>query len=132
MANDLPVQVQSHRTGGSRRRRPVAAIATALVLLAALLTAGFTYYAKRGCSGRDSAVIAASPDIAPLLDDLNASWAKTRPAVGGRCVAVNVEARDSALMATELASPWDAADNGPAPDVWVPQSSVWMQYAMSS
>jgi Ca-activated chloride channel family protein len=36
------------------------------------------------------------------------------------------------LMATELASPWDSADNGPAPDVWVPASSVWARDAANN
>ncbi|HKE63121.1 MAG TPA: substrate-binding domain-containing protein [Micromonosporaceae bacterium] len=132
MTNDLSPRVPSHRLGGPRRRRPLRAGLIVIVVLAGLLTAGFTYLAKRGCSGRDTAVVAVSPDIAPLFNQLDASWSKTNPSVGGHCVAVTVVSRDSALMATQLAGPWDAADNGPPPNVWVPSSTVWAQYASTS
>jgi Ca-activated chloride channel homolog len=132
MANDPSGQVRSHRNGPPRRRRPWRAIGTVTVLVAALLTAGVTYYTTRGCSGRDTAVVAASPDIAPLLDQLNTAWTKTAPSVHGRCVSVTIEARDSALMAIQLAGPWDPLDNGPPPDAWVPSSSVWARDAATS
>jgi Ca-activated chloride channel family protein len=133
MANDLTTQVHSHRLGGPRRRHPVRVIVIVAVLLAGLLTAGFTYYTSRGCSGHDNAVVAVAPDIAPLVQQLDTAWAKTKPSVHGTCVSVTVEARDSALMATELGSSrWDAADNGPPPDVWVPASSVWARSAAAN
>ena len=40
--------------------------------------------------------------ITPYLQQLATSWEKTKPAVGGRCVGVNIRAEDSALMATAL------------------------------
>jgi Ca-activated chloride channel homolog len=133
MANGLPVRVRSHRLGGPPpRRRPWTTIVIVAVLVAASLAVGVAFALKDDCSGRDNAVVAASPDIAPLLSQLNAAWAKTKPAVDGVCVSVTVEARDSALTVSELASPWDSADNGPAPDVWVPASSVWVRDAANS
>ncbi len=132
MANGLPVRVRSHRLGGPPRRRPWRAIVIVAVLVAGSLTVGVAFAIRDDCSGRDNAVVAASPDIAPLLSQLDAAWAKTKPAVDGVCVSVTVVARDSALMATELASPWDSADNGPAPDVWVPASNVWARNAANS
>ncbi len=132
MANGLPVRVRSHRLGGPPRRRPWRAIVIVAVLVAGLLTVGIPFALKDDCSGRDNAVVAASPDIAPLLSQLDAAWSKTQPSVDGVCVSVTVVARDSALMVTELASPWDSADNGPAPDVWVPASSVWARDAANS
>lgn len=132
MANGLPVRVRSHRPGGPRRRRPWATIVIVAVLAAGSLAVGVAFAVQDDCSGRDNAVVAASPDIAGLLSQLDAAWARTKPAVDGVCVSVTVVARDSALMATELASPWDSADNGPAPDVWVPASSVWARDAANS
>jgi len=132
MANGLSGRVRSHRLGGPPRGRPWRAIVIVAVLVAGSLTVGVAFAVKHDCIGRDNAVVAASPDIASLLTELNAGWAKTKPAVDGVCVSVTVEARDSALMATELASPWDSVDNGPAPDVWVPASSVWARDAATS
>lgn len=133
MATGLPARVRSHRAGGAKRRgHPVRVFAIVAVLVAALLTAGFSYYKRHSCTGKDTATIAASPDITSILEQLATDWQAGHPSVDGTCVAVNVEARDSALMATELASPWDPQDNGPAPDVWVPESSVWVREASVS
>jgi Ca-activated chloride channel homolog len=132
MANGQSVRVRSHRFGGPPRRRPWRVIVVVAVVLAGSLTVGIALAVNGGCSGRDHAVVAASPDIAPLLSQLNDAWAATKPAAQGVCVSVTIEARDSALMATELGSPWDATDNGPAPDVWIPASSVWERDASNS
>ncbi len=132
MANGLSGRVRSHRLGGPPHHRPWRAIVIVVVVLAGSLTVAIAFAVRHDCAGRDNAVVAASPDIAPLLSQLDRAWATTNPAVNGVCVSVTVEARDSALMATELASPWDSADNGPAPDVWVPASSVWARDAANS
>ena len=131
MANSRPANVRSHRRGGGRRRTsPWLAASIAAVLVLGGMTAGYVYLVHRSCSGNDHALIAASQDVTPILESLNKDWAATKPAVAGRCVSVSVEAKDSALMATELGgNDWDATATDPAPDVWVPASSVWIRQA---
>ncbi|HEY2793919.1 MAG TPA: substrate-binding and VWA domain-containing protein [Micromonosporaceae bacterium] len=99
------------------------------VLVAGGLTAGWAYLVNRACSGDDHAVVVAAPDIAPILSQLNTQWAKTKPAVKGRCVSVSVYSQESNVVAEELGHPWQTQTSGPAPDVWVPESSVWAQRA---
>lgn len=130
MAISRPANVRSHRRGGARRRRsPWLAAALVAVLVLGGMTAGYVYVVHRSCSGRYAGTIAASQDITPILQSLNEQWAATDPAAGGRCVSVTIEARDSALMATLLGSAWNSTFSGPAPDVWVPESSVWIRQA---
>ena len=131
MANSRPANVRSHRRGGDRRRTsPWLAASIVAVLVLGGMTAGYVYLVHRSCSGNDHALIAASQDVTPILETLSKDWAATKPAVAGRCVSVSVEAKDSALMATELGgADWDATATDPAPDVWVPASSVWIRQA---
>lgn len=100
------------------------------VLVLGGMTAGYVYLVHRSCSGSDVATIDASQDITPILQTLDKEWAATKPAVAGRCVSVNIKPKDSALMATLLGNrTWDPTADGPAPDVWVPESSVWIRQA---
>ncbi len=134
MPNGRSANVRSHRRGGGGRRRVSPWLVIGLVVVLALsgVTVGWTYLVHKSCSGMDKATIDASPNIAPILNSLEEQWAKTSPAVAGTCVSVSVNAKDSALMATALGSPWDTQANGPAPDVWVPESSVWVRQASVS
>ena len=134
MANSRPANVRSHRRGGGRRRTsPWLAATVVAVLVLGGMTAGYVYLVHRSCSGNDHALIAASPDVTPILEELNKDWAASKPAVAGRCVSVSVESKDSALMATQLAGvDWDETATDPAPDVWVPTSSVWLRLAAAS
>lgn len=108
---------------------PWIAIVMVAVLVLGGMTAGWVYLIHRACSGHVTATVAASPSIAPILGHINEQWAATHPAVAGTCVFANIEAKDSALMATALGNDWDPQANGPAPDVWVPESSVWIRQA---
>jgi Ca-activated chloride channel homolog len=130
MANGRSANVRSHRRG--RGRTPLwLGLGLVVVLVAGGAVVSWPRLFPKPCSGSETATIDAAPDIAPILQQLNTGWAKTKPAVGGHCVAVTISQKDSALMAVWLGSPWDPA-NGPAPDVWVPESSVWIQQASTS
>jgi Ca-activated chloride channel family protein len=74
--------------------------------------------------------VAASPATEQLLDDAAARFngspdAKLR---NGACVFVRVEEVESAIALRELQDGWPDADRlGPAPVVWVPESTMWSE-----
>jgi Ca-activated chloride channel family protein len=96
------------------------------------LAAGYVYVVRAGCSGDVRATIVASPSTASILQSLGSKWAATEPSVHARCASVEVLAKDSADMAVALGNEWDPKTGGPAPDVWVPQSSAWVRRAAAS
>ncbi|EGX56681.1 hypothetical protein SZN_26651 [Streptomyces zinciresistens K42] len=117
--------------GGSdprrRARRRATAVATALVLT----VAGGTAAAVRGglvsfgSSCQDDPVrltLAASPDLAPVLRTAARQAREADLTSDGRCVAVTVASRESYKVADAL-----MAGRAPGAQVWVPDSSVWVQ-----
>ncbi|PVD09114.1 hypothetical protein DBP21_04580 [Streptomyces sp. CS147] len=114
----------------TRRRRRTVAIATLLVLAVATGTA---VAAKGGLlsfseSCEDSAVhlsVVASPDIAPAVRSLAEQARADEVKADGRCLAVEVLARDAHKVAEALA----AGDTEPDFQVWLPDSDLWLERA---
>ncbi|MEU2023782.1 substrate-binding and VWA domain-containing protein [Streptomyces sp. NPDC016469] len=117
--------------GGDRppRRRRNVAIATVLVLAvaggAAVAAQGGLLPFSKSCE--ENAVhlsMAASPDIAPAVRAIADRARTDEVRSDGRCVDVNVVARDSYRVADALAS-------GARPDyqIWLPDSDVWLTRA---
>src|SRR6185369_13997803 len=52
-------------------------------------------------------------------------------AIGKTCAAITVDTRDSAVMAQALGTDWDTT-KGPQPDVWVPDSTAWVDRASTA
>ncbi len=132
----------SHAKGGlrSHRRRigkhlilaPWIIITVVGALVLAGLSTGYVYLVTRGCDGEKvTATVVADPSIASILEKQAQSWNTTEPSVNGQCAAVSVVQKDSASAAAALAPSWDPRVDGPRPDVWVPESSLWMQLAAS-
>ncbi|MGA8113173.1 MAG: substrate-binding and VWA domain-containing protein [Actinocatenispora sp.] len=130
----------SHAKGGlrSHRRRigkhlviaPWIIITMVSVLVLAGLSTGYVYLVTRGCDGAPvTATVVADPGVYSILQRQAQSWETTDPAVDGHCAKVNVQAKDSASTASVLAPTWDPRTDGPRPDVWVPESTQWMQLA---
>jgi hypothetical protein len=96
------------------------------VLVLAGLSVGYAYLVRRSCSGQLKATVISSPSMQPVLDGLARKWQDRQPAVKGRCASVDIEAKDSAVMAQTLGAngDWDVKTDGAAPDVWVPDSSA--------
>jgi Ca-activated chloride channel family protein len=69
-----------------------------------------------------------------VLEGLARKWQAGEPAVKGRCASVEVAAQESAVMAQTLGAngDWDTRTGGPAPDVWVPDSSAWVRRASTA
>ncbi len=124
--------VRSHRRGGARPRvklAPWLITGAVLVLVAAGGTAGYTYFIKGSCSGQAQASVVVTPKLESIMRNLAESWAATSPNIDGTCGSVSISAKDSAEVAIALGEPWDSKTDGPAPDVWVPDSSAWVRKA---
>ncbi len=83
-----------------------------------------------GCRGKTvTTTVAASPDQYAVMSDLANRWTDSTPKVDGRCVAVSVVSAEPSKVAAALGSAWNEGRDGPRPDVWAPDSSVWTAVA---
>uniref|UniRef100_UPI001041AA26 substrate-binding domain-containing protein n=1 Tax=Actinomadura roseirufa TaxID=2094049 RepID=UPI001041AA26 len=104
--------------------------------LAGLLGAGVYAFAESGgggCSG-DGALtlsVAAAPDIEPVVVKAAGRFNTARHKVGGTCVRAEVRKAEPAAVATLLSGRGVASAVNRRPDVWIPDSSLWMPLARS-
>jgi len=126
--HSLPDQ---YGAGGSaprpRARRRTAAVATVLVLTVAAGTAATVQSGllSFGSSCQDDPVrlkLAASPDLAPALTTAATRARDDDLTSDGRCVVVEVTARDAYKVTNSL-----LAGEKPDMQVWVPDSDLWVQ-----
>lgn len=125
--------VVSHRIA---ERRPWAGrlvgVAAVLAVAGAIVVAVARSGTESDCSGEPvSITVAAAPAQFPVLSGLGRSWNATEPVLAGRCLAAVVVMKGSSEMAAALAPSWDTERDGPRPDVWVPDSTLWMLVASS-
>ncbi len=120
----------------SRRRRgrggAFAALAAALVIVLGLAVAGVYVFGRSdGCRGSALTLdVAASPELAPALDDVAADFNTEEHQVDGRCVHVQVRQVDSANVAFGITGA-GATMGDTDSDVWIPDSSVWPRLVQS-
>ena len=124
-------------TGRHRNPRPslgVIAGLVAVVLLAALAGwGGYRLISSPSCASRVSVTVAAAPEIAAAVRTTAGTWSDHQ--TSGTCVSVIVDAQDPADVAAAVAGQRGATltglgqANGKArvPDVWIPDSSTWLQ-----
>ena len=116
----------------------VKALAAGLVLPLVVIGAvygGYRAVAAAGCSGEVRISVAAAPEIAPAVAAAADRWTKTSPKVDGECVKIDVTAVASpdaaaAIMqdhGTKLDGVGQADGTVQVPQVWVPDSSTWLQ-----
>jgi hypothetical protein len=90
-----------------------------------------------GCSGGIPVRVVATPEIAPILEELGAAWMATEPQVGGECVQLTVSSMPSATVASSLtvyagraidtaAAPEPTPAEDTLPTVWIPDSTAWV------
>ncbi|MDP9219972.1 MAG: substrate-binding domain-containing protein, partial [Actinomycetota bacterium] len=118
----------SARSGRRRRFASPIGIGVLLLLGLGLVGTGYALVASR-CDGLVRLTVVASPDHAGVLEGLAQRWSDTNPAVGGRCVRVDVVSKRSDEMAYRLSASWDTRRDGRQPDVWAPDASTWLQRA---
>ncbi len=85
------------------------------------------------CAGDDALTIsvAAAPEIAPAVIRAARRFNDARHEVGDRCVRANVRSTDPAAVAT-LLSGKGVAGVTEKPDVWIPDSSLWIRLVEGS
>jgi Ca-activated chloride channel family protein len=133
MPNGRSAAVRSHRRSGSGRSARTAIYIAVPVIMAVAAGAGvfgYQQFQKNRCTGEVTASIAAAPSTASLLEQLAGRWATTDPSADGICATVRVRAVESNTVAAALQSTWPS-ELGPAPDVWVPESSAWFRSAQT-
>jgi hypothetical protein len=101
--------------------------------LAILLGAGVYALAGTHACGGDAIKlnVAVAPDIAPAVTQISKSFGKERHSIDGRCVEPVVRASDPAGMST-LLSGGGSVPGESKPDVWVPDSSLWVTLVRST
>ena len=87
---------------------------------------GSTDAAGETCEGGTAVRVAADPQVAGLVEEV-LSAAST--ADDGSCVPVRVTARRSAEVASEVSRRTGQGFSAPLPDLWVPESSLWLAVA---
>ncbi|OLB65576.1 MAG: VWA domain-containing protein, partial [Actinobacteria bacterium 13_2_20CM_2_72_6] len=124
-------------TGRHRNPRPslgVVAGLVAVVVLAGLAGwGGYRLISSPSCGTRVSITVAAAPEIAPAVRTIAGTWSDHQSS--GTCTSVVVDAQDPADVAAAVAGQRGATltglgqANGKArvPDVWLPDSSSWLQ-----
>jgi Ca-activated chloride channel homolog len=109
----------------------LATLVVAVVLISGSY-GGYRYLTGKSCTGSTQAlVINAAPEIASAVSSTAQSWAKNHSS----CVTVTVNSADPADMAATVAAQngasltglGDASAKLRVPDVWIPDSSIWLQ-----
>jgi Ca-activated chloride channel homolog len=119
-----------------RRFRLAGAIVTAMALVAVGAGSWYGYqrFVESSCTGQTQLTMAAAPEIAPAIQAAATDWAADGASVGGTCVAVRVTSADvvdvaatvAARHGVALAGVGEAGGSAAVPDVWVPDSSMWL------
>ena len=114
--------------------RQVAVAAAVLTLVGGILI-GYQL-TESGCAQTVRLTVGAAPELTSALRSAATSWERSSAArVDRRCVTVTVTAADSSDIAAaiagrehqSLAGLGKASGSTTVPDVWVPDSSVWLQ-----
>ncbi|MFC4562132.1 substrate-binding and VWA domain-containing protein [Nocardiopsis mangrovi] len=123
-----------HSTRPARRRiLPYAIVGVIAILVIALVRwvavgTPLPFSGAFGCG--DDAVtlrVASSPEKAGLMREFAEDYSGTETDAG--CVEVEIIEQASGSTMEALVGEWDEAELGPAPDVWTPASSSWLQLA---
>jgi len=117
-------------------------VASALAVLVVLAGSygGYRLLSKQSCAGGIALSVAAAPDIAPAIEKTLDSWTGTRPRLDGRCVSVDLAATEPADVAAAIAGAHkstlggvgQASGKARVPDVWIADSSLWLQRLRSA
>ncbi len=112
----------------------------ALVALVGLtaVTVSIVSASASGCSGGVPLRVVATPEIAPVLEDIGSAWASAKPQVSGKCINLTIEGTPSPIVASSLtvyagsaidvaAAPEPTPAEDAIPTVWLPDSTAWLR-----
>ncbi len=122
--------------GRRKRKRSATALIGPMagaVGLALLLGVGVYAFAESGggCSGDDAMnlSVAAAPDIAPVVEKAAGRFNDSKHKVDGTCVKATVKKVEPSAVTPLLSG---QAVSNDRPDVWIPDSSLWVSLAQSN
>jgi Ca-activated chloride channel family protein len=125
------------RSGQGNRRAPLAVVAIIALLAVGAVTVRIVAANASGCTGSIKLRVVATPEIAPVLDDIGAAWTAGSPQVGGKCISLKVDGVPAPTIASSLtvyagraidvaAAPEPTPTDDMIPTVWVPDSTAWL------
>jgi Ca-activated chloride channel homolog len=138
---DTVMTGRHRRTGTTRAGLRTFSIALTVIVLLAGALFGYRQLTGAdagpgGCRNPLRLALSVTPElVAPVQATAN-DWLRTRPAVGDRCIAVDVAGAESADVATALAAQANltlagigatGGQQAKVPNVWIPDSSSWLQ-----
>jgi Ca-activated chloride channel family protein len=92
-------------------------------------TGARTGAATASCSGEVVLSVEVAPDVEAPVRSAAGEYEKTALEADGRCVTVRVAARAPHETARLLGGGWSDATAGDRPDVWIPDSTSWLELA---
>ncbi len=118
-------QPAPRRRGG--RGKVFVPLAGAVALAVLLGVAAFVIVNRdRGCAGDELALrVTASPDIQPAIVSIADGFNKAGRGVEGRCMRVEVKGATAPTVANSI------ANAAPTMDLWIPDSSLWLDQLRS-
>jgi Ca-activated chloride channel family protein len=79
------------------------------------------------CDGADPLHVAADPAVVPIVERLATRYIDDLIERQRDCIDVEVVEVASSAVVGRLTNGWDAQTHGPRPEVWIPQSTVWVE-----
>jgi Ca-activated chloride channel family protein len=134
----VTVQLNSEVAGHRPKRRGLLGVVLVVLLILILLAAAGAVFFKSGllskadsCDTSRMITIAAAPAVEPALSEAVANWNATRPVIDDTCITARTVAQESGQAAAALGPDWDPDGAGHQPQVWVPDSKLWLSVAGS-
>jgi len=120
----------ANEVGAEASRAPRAIIAFLLVgaTIAGAILALRAVSDAKSCSGALVLTVEAAPEVTAAIRSASAGYQKTEPSVDGKCVTIEVRTRAARETAQLLGAGQDATA-GSLPDVWIPDSTLWLDMA---
>lgn len=123
-----------HSASAERPRSRAVPVLGVLVAAVVIAVGAFTVVGNAAkepvaaeCGGRVTVEVAAAPEIAPVVAEAARDLETGKTEVDGLCVAYEVESSSPELVAQVL-----SAEPENAPDLWIPDFSVWVTRAERS
>jgi Ca-activated chloride channel family protein len=120
----------ANEVGAEASRAPRAIIAFLLVgaTIAGAILALRAVSDAESCSGTLMLTVEAAPEVTAPIRSASAEYQKTEPSFDGTCVAIEVRTR-AARETAQLLGAWPDTTAGSLPDVWIPDSTLWLDLA---